>query len=170
MPQKTNFIIVANHSSYLDPLVIAAAVPKKIHCIVARFLLDIPLLGWCLERLEILPAGKVSEKAIDFLQKNEIVGLFPEAGCSNDGKLREFKSGAALLAIKTGRPIVPCAILGSFQALPKWAKFPKFVHIKVKIGKPHFLLKEFDDVIEDIYLQEGMFKVRNTIQEMLDAG
>lgn len=169
LPKKSNFIVVANHSSFLDPLVIAAAIPKKIHCIVSRTLLSIPLLKWSLERLEVLSVGGSSEKAVELLMKNKVVGIFPEGGCSRDGKLKEFRSGAALLAIKTGRPIVPCAILGSYEALPRSAKFPKFAAIKVRVGKPIYLMKEFDEIIDDIYLQEGVFKIRNTIQEMIYA-
>jgi len=170
LPTKSNFIIVANHSSFLDPLVVAAAVPRKIHCIVSRALFRIPLLKWCLERLEVVPTGGSSEEAIELLKQNKIIGLFPEGRCSRDGKLKEFRRGTALLGLKTGIPIVPCAVLGTFDALPVKAKFPKFLPIKVKIGKPVCLLKEFEEVIDDIYLQEGIFKVRNRIQEMLDAG
>jgi len=170
LPQKTNFIVVSNHSSFLDPLVIAAAIPKKIHCIVSRFLFKIPLLRWSLKKLEVLPAGRSSGKAIEFLIQNKIVGLFPEGRCSRDEKLGEFKRGTALLSLRTGRPIVPCAILGTYEALPLRAKFPKFVPIKVKIGKPIYLLKEFEDIIDDIYLQEGIFKVRSSIQKMLYDG
>ncbi|MBU3959028.1 MAG: 1-acyl-sn-glycerol-3-phosphate acyltransferase [Candidatus Omnitrophica bacterium] len=170
LPKKNNFIIVANHSSLMDSFVIAAAVPVKIHCISSRFLYSIPWLRWSLERLEALPTGASSEKAVDYLMKNEVVGLFPEGGCSRDGNLREFRRGAAVLALTTGRPIVPCAILGTYQALPVTAKFPKPVPIKLKIAKPVYLLKEFDDVIDDIYLQEGISKIKNIIQEMLDAG
>jgi len=170
LPKKNNFIVVSNHASFLDPFVIAAAVPKKIHCISSRFLYHIPWLKWCLQRLESIPTGGSSEKAIDYLTRNKIVGLFPEGGCSRDGKLREFRDGAAVLALKTGRPIVPCAIIGSDKALPVWAKFPKPFPIKVKIGEPIYLLKEFVDVIDDIYLQEGTFKLKNSIQEMMNAG
>lgn len=169
LPQKSNFIVIANHSSFLDPLIIAAVIPQKIHCIVSRFLFKVPFLKWSLERLEVLPTGASSEKAIEFLMKNRVVGLFPEGGCSRDGKLREFRRGVALLALKTGRPIVPCAILGAYQALPVEAKFPKFVPIKVRVGKPVYLLREFDEVVDDAYLQEGLFKIRNAIKEMIDA-
>ena len=72
--------------------------------------------------------------------------------------------------IKTGRPIVPCAILGAYEALPVKAKFLKFTPLKVKISKPIFLLKEFGTVINDTYLQEGIFRIKNTIKEMVNAG
>ncbi|MFA4888495.1 MAG: lysophospholipid acyltransferase family protein [Candidatus Omnitrophota bacterium] len=170
IPQKTNFIIVANHNSYLDAGLIMAAVPKKVYCIALRFLYKVFLIGWFLKKIEALPVGSASRKAIYLLENNKNVGLFPEGGVSPDGKMREFKRGAALLALKTGRPIVPCAVLGSFEALPLSKFFPKLVPIKLKIGKPVYLLKEFDEVIDDIYLQQGIFKIRNNIKEMLDAG
>ena len=170
LPKKNNFIVVANHASFLDPFVIAAAIPKKIHCISSRFLYRIPWLKWSLKKLEALPTKGSSEKAIEYLMKNEIVGLFPEGRCSRDGLLKEFRRGVALLAFKTVRPIVPCAILGSFEALPIKAKFPKLLPVKVKISKPIYLLKEFGSIVDDIHLQEGIFKIKNTIQGMIDAG
>lgn len=170
LPQKTNFIIVANHNSFLDPLVMMVAIPKKIHCIALRDLYSITWMRWFFRVTETLPSGSASSKAIHLLTKDKNIGLFPEGGVSRDGKLKEFRRGAALLALKTGRPIVPCAILGTFEALPYGTKFPKFVPTKVKIGRPKYLLKEFEDVIDDMYLQEGILKIRNTIQEMIYAG
>jgi 1-acyl-sn-glycerol-3-phosphate acyltransferase len=126
-------------------------------------------LGWFLQATETLPSGSSSQRAIDLLLSNKNIGLFPEGGVSRDGKLKEFRRGAALLALKTGRPIVPCAIIGTFQALPFGSRIPKLTTIKLKIGKPVFFAKEFEEVIEDIYLQEGMLKLRNIIKGMLDA-
>ncbi len=168
LPKKTNFIIIANHSSFLDPLLIMVAVPRKIYCIASRYLYRVPWLKWFLRKTRAFPTGNSTEKAVSLLIQNKNVGLFPEGKCSLDGSLGQFRRGASLLALKTGRPIVPCAILGAYEALPKTARFPKFLPIRVKIGKPKYLLKQFEDVIEDIYLQDGILKLRNSIKEMLD--
>jgi len=171
IPQKSNFIIVSNHVSFLDPLAIMTAVPRKIHCIALRSLYKIPWIKWFLLMVEALPSGRVSKKAVHMLSKNKNVGLFPEGGVNREGRLGEFRRGAALLALKTGRPVVPCAVFGSSESLPFGAKFPKlFRTLKVKIGKPLYILKEFDDIIDDVYLREGIFKIRNAIKEMLNAG
>ncbi|MEK6715731.1 MAG: lysophospholipid acyltransferase family protein [Candidatus Omnitrophota bacterium] len=168
LPQKSNFILIANHTSYLDPLVILAGVPQKISCIALRGLYRIFWLKWFLQKMSAFPSGSSSEKAVSLLMQNKNVGLFPEGGVSRDGSLREFRSGAALLAIKTGRPIVPCAIFGTHAALPKGAVLPKFSAITIKISKPIYLLKEFTDIIDDVYLQDGIFRVRNIIMELLN--
>ena len=117
---------------------------------------------------ETLASGSSSAKAIDLLTRNRNVGLFPEGGVSREGRLRDFRKGTALLALRTGRPIVPCAILGTYASFPRSAKFPKlFVPLKLKIGKPIYLLKEFSESIDEMALQKGTFRIRNAIKEML---
>ena len=171
IPKKTNFIVVANHASFLDPLLIMVAIPKKIYCIASRYLYKVWWIGWFLKMTEAFPSGGSSEKAVSLLMENKVVGLFPEGGISRNGKLKSFRRGASLLAVRTGRPIVPCAVLGSYQALPVESSFPKlFSCLKVKIGRPVYVLKEFDEVIDDILLQEITYKIRNAVKEMIDAG
>lgn len=168
LPAKTNFIIAANHASYLDSLCLGVAVPRRIYWIAARYLYRVGWLRWFLKKTNTFALGNASEQAFFLLEKGKNVGLFPEGKRSPDNTLGEFKTGAALLAVKTGRPIVPCAILGAFCAYPAGAKFPKlFTPIKVRIGKPVYILRHFDDIIDDTYLQEGMLRVRGQIKEML---
>ena len=146
------------------------AIPRKIYCIASRSLYKIWWLAWFLKKTEAFPTGHSSGKGVDLLTENKIVGLFPEGGCSRDGKLKAFRRGMAFLAVKTGRPVLPCAIIGSRQALPREARFPKlFLPLRVKIAKPIFMIKEFDLTMSDVYLQEGTLKIRNVIKEMLCA-
>lgn len=170
IPKKNNFIVVANHSSFLDPLLVMVAIPQKIHCIASRLLYRIFWLRLFLKMTETIPSGNSSERALNLLRKNKVVGLFPEGGLTRDGRLREFRRGAALLAYRTGKPVVPCAIIGTYEALPFNAKVPKLFPVKVKIGKPIILLKEFEEMIDDIFLQEGIFRIKKTIKEMINAG
>lgn len=169
LPQKTNFIVVANHNSFLDTLVIGVAIPKKVYWLALKEVYGVFWIKWFLQKIDALPTGGSSEKTVYLLTENKNVGLFPEGMRSFDGRLREFKRGTAMLALRTGRPIIPCAILGTHEALPRGAKFPKlFRSVKVKIGKPIYLLKEFDDIIDDVCLQKGTFKIRKTIEEMIN--
>lgn len=170
LPQKTNFIVVANHASYLDPFVIGAAMPKRIYWLALRNFYQVPFIKWFMRQTETLPEGKASERLVRLLSKNKSVGLFPEGTRSPNGRLMEFRRGAALLALRTGRPVVPCAILGAHEALPVRANFPKFVPITVRIGQPQYLLKELEDTVDDVYLQEGTFRIQKSIQDMINAG
>jgi 1-acyl-sn-glycerol-3-phosphate acyltransferase len=62
--------------------------------------------------------------------------LFPEGRRSPDGQLVEFKPGAAMLAVRTGAPIVPVHIRGAFQALPRKGKLPRPADFRVRFGAP----------------------------------
>jgi len=170
LPQKTNFIIVANHVSFMDPLVVGAAIPKKIYWITYWGLFRISVLRLFFHLTACIPSGHSSNKASELLFQNKNVGMFPEGAISRKGELLDFKRGSAMLAMKTGRPVVPCAVLGTFRALPFGRKFPRFVRIKVKVGQPRYFLKEFDSIIDDVDMQEGLIKIRNSIKEMLNAG
>ena len=170
LPLKTNFIIIANHTSWMDPVVLGVALPCRIYYIAMRTLYRIRWLRWYVKLMRALPTGTSSQHAIELLNRHRNIGLFPEGALSPDGSLRPFRRGAALLAIKTGRPIVPCAILGTYESYPRSAKLPKlFIPIKVIIGKPIYLLKEFHEVIDVTDLQEGIFRVRNAVINMLKS-
>ncbi|MBI5554782.1 MAG: 1-acyl-sn-glycerol-3-phosphate acyltransferase, partial [Elusimicrobia bacterium] len=116
------------------------------------------------------PTGNFSsDLAVATLEENKNIVLFPEGGISRNGKLKEFRRGAAVMALRTGRPIVPSVIIGAFAAWPLGAKYPRLTPLKLKIGKPIYLLKEFDDSLDDVYLQEGMTQVYKAMKEMLAA-
>jgi len=170
LPQKSNFILAANHSSFMDGVVMGAAVPKMVYWITLRELYAVAALKWFFNKIGALPSGSASERAAYLLMHNKNIGIFPEGGISRKGELREFRRGMAMLAIKTGRPVVPCAIFGTFKALPFGNWIPKPVPIKVKIGHPQYLLKDFDDVVDDIEILEGLNRIRNSIKELLNAG
>lgn len=169
LPKKTNFIVAANHTSYLDPFIVGAAIPQRIYWLALRGLYGSPWTRWFMSATKTLSEGKSAEKLVYLVNKHKNVGLFPEGTRTHDGKLREFHRGAALLSYRTGRPVVPCAIIGAHEALPVKAKFPRLVPLKIRIGRPQYLLKEFDDVIDDVYLQEGTLRIQNAIKEMLYA-
>lgn len=96
--------------------------------------------------------------------------MFPEGSRSKTGGLKEFKKGAALLALKTGRPIIPCAILGAHEAFPVGAKFPKLRPIKFKIGKPITFTQRFEDTIDKLVLLQETSKIREAVKEMIEKG
>lgn len=166
IPRKGNFIVVANHVSFLDPFIVGAAIPKKIYWIALRQFHFMLGLRWFMRRLKTLASGSSSKHAVDLLFHNKNVGLFPEGTRTRDGRIRPFRRGVALLALKTGRPILPCAIMGAYEAFPRSAKFPRLRPIRIRIGKPQYLMKMHHEIIDDIYMQECIHKLKNTIEEM----
>jgi 1-acyl-sn-glycerol-3-phosphate acyltransferase len=70
------------------------------------------------------------------LQVGEVVGVFPEGGISKDGTLQPFRPGIALLALRTGVPVVPVSIRGTREALPPGHWRPRHARVDVRLGPP----------------------------------
>ena len=107
IPSGGPIILVANHTSYSDPPLIGAALNRRVHY---------PIFGTILHRLEAFPVkrGAVDRsairKALDILREGKVLGMFPEGTRIKTGQLGEAQPGVALLATKSGAPILPVGI------------------------------------------------------------
>ena len=137
------YVLVANHASYMDtPAVLL--IPLQIRFFAKRGLFRIPLLGGHLRRAGHFPVARdnpraslksLTEGARLVRERGVSVVLFPEGGRSPDS-LREFKEGAAYLAIKAGVPAVPIGIIGMRQVLPMGSAHVRPPAVTVRIGDP----------------------------------
>jgi 1-acyl-sn-glycerol-3-phosphate acyltransferase len=145
IPHDGAHIIVANHTSFLDPLLICTVVPRIIHYITYAFFYYHPAIHWYCSRVHCIPIKKdgndisALKKALRCLKQGELVGIFPEGARSETGELSQGEPGVALIALKAKVPILPVGIQGAYEAFPKGSKFPKPVPITVTFGKPFFL-------------------------------
>lgn len=139
------YVIIANHQSMLDILVLLAAVPLDFRFIAKQELFSLPFVGWHMTFADYIPivrnAPSSRRKAIleaeKRLRKGASLLIFPEGTRSPDGVMRPFKLGAVKIAQKLGIELLPVVIDGTGLALPKnsWraAKTQNFI---VSIGKP----------------------------------
>jgi 1-acyl-sn-glycerol-3-phosphate acyltransferase len=138
-------IIAANHCSYLDPPLVGIACRRAIHYLARKSLLDLPLLGPILPELNVIPVDQKNADrsalmgAIRVVRHGGAVLIFPEGTRSADGELQPARPGLGMIAAKTGAPVVPVHVAGSFAAFPKGAKFPKPAPVEVRIGRPLIL-------------------------------
>lgn len=120
------YVYVANHNSLFDIPVALACVPDNIRIMYKRELNKIPVFGWCLALSPFIPLDRADgrdamtklEATIASMRDGTSVLVFPEGTRSEDGMLRDFKRGAFVLAARSGKPIVPLAILGSAAIMP----------------------------------------------------
>jgi 1-acyl-sn-glycerol-3-phosphate acyltransferase len=135
-------IIAANHCSYLDPPLVGVAFRRGIHYLARKSLLDVPVLGPILPELNVIPVDQKNADrsalmgAIRVVRNGGAVLIFPEGTRSLDGQLQEAQPGIGMIAAKSGAPIVPVAIRGSFEILPRGAMIPKSGQISLSIGAP----------------------------------
>jgi len=136
IPSEGGAIIAANHSSYLDPIILSAAVPRKIAWVVRKDVYDIWWLRSLFGATGMIRVNGSVDKAISVLKEGKLVGIFPEGGRSFDGKLKGAKDGVAVMAKGSGVPVIPCLIRGAFEAYPRGAVFPRPHTIEVIAGAP----------------------------------
>jgi len=158
LPQSGGLIIASNHVSYLDPAVLAASLNKKIYFLTKKEIFKNTFISFILKNLNAFSVDRENvdilafKKAINILREEKVLGIFPEGRRSSNGELQELKLGTIKIAMKTGVPILPVGISGTYKIYPRGIKFPiLFKHkIIVKYGAPQYLdkLKSRDKVYQ----------------------
>lgn len=141
-------VVVANHCSHADTAVLLAALPagaRPVFAAAADYWFDVPVRRFVASSLigvlpvrrsgtdtyaQLLAAARLALKA------GRTVVIYPEGTRSTDGSVGEFRSGALRLARDCGVPIVPVAVLGTAEVLPKGASFISYAAMQVRIGAP----------------------------------
>jgi 1-acyl-sn-glycerol-3-phosphate acyltransferase len=148
IPQDSPFIIVANHSSLLDPIILGISVRPKVIFVAAAYLFKIGWLGYLLRKANSIPVQrendiKAIKQSLKILKRGGVLGIFPEGGIDRQKNNLPVRAGAAYLATKIGVPIVPIRIKGADKALPRGAKFIRSLNkIEVEIKKPIFCSRQ----------------------------
>ncbi len=118
-------IIAANHCSYLDPPLVGIAFRRAIHYLARKSLLEWPVLGPIFPQLNVIPVDQKNADrsalmgAIRVVREGGAVLIFPEGTRSPDGRLQPGQPGIGMIAAKTGAPVLPARIFGSFEAFPR---------------------------------------------------
>ncbi|MFH1622084.1 MAG: lysophospholipid acyltransferase family protein [Candidatus Omnitrophota bacterium] len=153
IPAKGAFILASNHSSYLDPPILAAgcynySLGRRLNFLAKYELFERKLFGWYIGKLGAFPIkrnlgdiGAIRE-TLRRIKKGMPIVIFPEGERSPDGSIKEGFPGIAMLAVKTEIPIIPAYIKGAEEVLSVKQKAFKPHKIYVKYGKPLFLYKE----------------------------
>src|SRR5437660_231675 len=142
MIQSGPVILAMNHQSYLDPLLAGSTCDRAIYFLARRSLLDAPLLGWLLPKLNVIPVNQegVDRSAIKalirILKAGNGVLVFPEGARTLDGNLQPAEPGLGFVIAKTRAPVVPMRIFGAHEALPRGGGGLHFVPITIVIGEP----------------------------------
>lgn len=144
MIQTGPVILAMNHQSYLDPPLAGITCDRPIYFLARRTLAEVPLLGWLLPKLNVIP---VNQEGIDrsalktlirVLKSGNATLVFPEGSRTLDGNLQAAQPGLGLVIAKTLAPVVPMRIFGAHQALPRGGGGLHFVPITIVVGEPIF--------------------------------
>ena len=142
LPRRGPAIVVCNHTSYADAIILGSAAPRPVHFIVLRRMYDLLLIRWFYWGMGTIPVraegqdSKGIKRALRLLASRRVLGVFPEGSRSPDGRLNEPRLGAAMIAAVSGAPVVPVHIDGARDSLPVGGRFPKPARIHVRFGPP----------------------------------
>ena len=149
VPETGPAILASNHLSYADWLFMPLAIPRRVTFVAkAEYFTGRGLKGW-LQRTFFSGAGQVPidrtsadaaagalSSAKKILGSGELFGIYPEGTRSHDGKLYRGRTGVARLALETGVPVIPVAVVGTDVVAPPGKKFGRFTRPLVRFGKP----------------------------------
>ena len=128
VPTEGGIIIVSNHLHFVDPPLIGASLGRKIILMAKQELFQVPIVGWVVRHFDAFPVRRgeadrsAMRNALNGLKYGLAIGLFPEGTRSRDGVMRDAYPGAALIALQSGRPILPVAIEGSETIWSNWKR------------------------------------------------
>jgi 1-acyl-sn-glycerol-3-phosphate acyltransferase len=140
VPPTGGVLLVSNHQSYLDPVLLAVWLKRPMSYLAKSELFRNPAFAWLIRALNAFPLrqGKGDKGAIEEtirrLQQGHLLAVFPEGTRSEDGELQPIQRGVALVVRRANVPIIPVVLDGSFQAWPKGSKMFHTYPIAVMYG------------------------------------
>jgi len=142
IPQKDSFIMVSNHGSLLDPPFLGHALRRNISFMAKAELFKIPFLGFVIKACGAYPVKRgIADKntiktACKKLSNNNCIGIFIDGTRQKNGRVNKPKQGAALLAFKNQKLLLPVAIVNSHRLIRFKYFLPFFSKIVIKVAKP----------------------------------
>ena len=137
IPRQGPAIIASNHRSFFDPFVIGTMARRPLYYVAKRELFEIhPVLSWLLSALGAFPVDRgrgdrdTIETARELLARGEIVLIFPEGTRTRPGPLGQPKRGVGRLALETGAPVIPVAVIGTESIRRGWRIRPHRVRVR----------------------------------------
>ena len=145
LPVDGPVILVANHVSFFDSVLLMFSLPRPVAFIGKAEYTDNPITNWLFCGAGMIPVRRenpgdlphVFDEVAEVLGRGEVIGVFPEGTRSRDGRLHRGHVGAAHLALMTGAPIVPVGIVGTDRVLPTGASLVRpFQRATITLGEP----------------------------------
>lgn len=135
-------LVLANHQSFLDPLLIGLPLHRPISYLARDSLFRVPVIGWILRNTYVMPISREAaatatmRETIRRMQHGFLVGMFPEGTRTETGAMGDLKPGFVALIRRAKVPVYPVGIAGGFQALGRRSWFLRPTRVRVVVGAP----------------------------------
>ncbi len=142
VPSRGPGLIICNHQSFADPPVVQAFCPRPMYSMAKSSQFTDPLVGPLMPRLKAFPAHRYAvdpvavRTALRHLWSGDLVSIYIEGERSWDGRLQPPRIGTLRLILKAGVPVIPCAVTGTYDTLPRWSHGVRRAPIRIVYGTP----------------------------------
>ncbi|MCJ1675943.1 1-acyl-sn-glycerol-3-phosphate acyltransferase [Streptomyces sp. APSN-46.1] len=149
IPAEGAAIVAGNHLSFSDHFLMPAILTRRITFLAKAEYFTGPGLKGRLTAAFFRSAGQIPvdrsgkdagqaalREGLGVLAKGELLGIYPEGTRSHDGRLYKGKVGVAAMALGAGVPVIPCAMLGTFEIQPPGQRIPKIRRVTIRFGEP----------------------------------
>jgi 1-acyl-sn-glycerol-3-phosphate acyltransferase len=149
IPESGAAIVAGNHLSFSDHFLMPAILPRRITFLAKAEYFTGPglkgrLTAAFFRAVGQIPVdrsgGKASQSAIEaglgVLRRGELLGIYPEGTRSHDGRLYRGRTGVAVMALRAGVPVIPCAMVGTFELQPPGRVVPRIGRVTIRFGRP----------------------------------
>jgi len=142
VPAAGGVLVISNHQSYLDPIIVAVGMARPFHPMARETLFRFAPFGWLIGSLHAFPVRRSSadlgaiREALRRLRAGAAVLMFPEGTRTRDGSIEPLQGGPVTVALRADVPILPMVIDGAFEAWPRTQPLPLPHRIRVACGKP----------------------------------
>ena len=169
------FILASNHASFMDPVVLQAGLRRRVFYLMTEVYWKARGMGWFFRFARAIPIRTTGEgnreslaAALRLLRDGAVVAIFPEGTRSLDGRLQAGRAGVALLALGSGAPVVPAALIGTRRALPPGARFIRPARLRIRFGEPLRFEKRPGVPRRDLY-RETTDAVMASLERLLEG-
>jgi cytidylate kinase len=153
LPKTGPMIVAANHASSADPVLIGAflnqVLGRPLNWLGKRELVEFPLTGWAFRIAGIHPVDRDAadleafRTAMRILEAGQPLAVFPEGTRSQDGALQQVREGVGMLALRSGAPVLPVAVIDSDILWPRGKLLPRYGRrVTVRYGSPFVVADE----------------------------
>jgi 1-acyl-sn-glycerol-3-phosphate acyltransferase len=143
VPRSGPGILVAPQRNWLDPAAVGGACPRPVRFLIMDSVYRKPWARWFYRAMRSIPVKSGGSSSIGalrgalrWLQRGELIGIFPEGRVVPRAGAGRIHAGAALLSVRSGAPVIPVEIRGSAQAWPHGRSYPAPAAVSVHIGTP----------------------------------
>jgi 1-acyl-sn-glycerol-3-phosphate acyltransferase len=176
LPREGAAILLSNHSSFLDAIILEALTPRNIWFMAKNSQYKGRFMTWFLGLAKSFPVRRYTvdvqavRNAIRVVQGGHILGIFPEGERSWDDRFLPFKRGTMRLVLALGVPVIPVGVSGAYGLMPRWTHRVKRVPVHIRCGAPLHIEPVSISAQTEEDIAAVTEKIRGAIQALVRQG